>query len=116
MNDHVTVVRLLGGPADIIIVADDWRKRLKEFDWLVLTAPATDDTRYMLGAPALAAMKSGARLVNVACGSLIDQDAPIAALVSVSLAGALLDVPMPEPLSKEDPLWSAPKLLISMHG
>src|SRR3546814_11600460 len=69
----------------------------------------------MLGAPELAAMKSGARLVNVARGSLIDQDALIAALVSGSLAGAFLDVTMPEPLSKDDPLWSAPNILISMH-
>src|SRR3546814_14965756 len=39
----------------------------------------------------------------------------IAALVSGSLAGAFLDVTMPEPLSKDDPLWSAPNILISMH-
>src|SRR3546814_3731833 len=77
--------------------------------------PISEDMRYILGAPELAAMKSGARLVNVARGSLIDQDALIAALVSGSLAGAFLDVTMPEPLSKDDPLWSAPNILISMH-
>src|SRR3546814_5917686 len=93
---------------------DEWRSRRKEFDWVVVPAPATDDTRYMIGAPELAAMKSGARLVNVARGSLIDQDALIAALVSASLAGAFLDVTMPEPLSKDHPLWSAPNILISI--
>src|SRR3546814_4915591 len=71
MNVQVTGVRRLADHADSIIGADEWRARLKEFDWVVLTAPATDDTRYMLGAPELAAMKSGARLVNVARGSLI---------------------------------------------
>src|SRR3546814_10134732 len=69
----------------------------------------------MLGAPELAAMKSGARLENVARGSPIDQDALIAALVSGSLTGAFLDVTMPDPLSKDDPLCSAPNILISMY-
>src|SRR3546814_3913456 len=54
-SSDLTGVRRLADHADSIIGADEWRARLKEFDWVVLTAPATDDTRYMLGAPELAA-------------------------------------------------------------
>src|SRR3546814_14168899 len=103
MNVQVTGVRRLADHADSIIGADEWRARLKEFDWVVLTAPATDDPRYMLGAPELAAMKSGARLVNVARGSPIDPDPLISAIVSGSLSGAFLAVTIPDPLSKDAP-------------
>src|SRR3546814_12281222 len=49
MNGQVTGVRRLADHADSIIGADEWRARLKEFDWVVLTAPATEDTRYKIG-------------------------------------------------------------------
>lgn len=94
---------------------DAWRERLGEFDWLVLAAPATGDTRAVIGAAELAAMKASAWIVNIARGDLIDKAALIAALDAGEIGGAFLDTVSPEPLPPEDPLWSAPNCLHSMH-
>jgi phosphoglycerate dehydrogenase-like enzyme len=69
----------------------------------------------MLGADEFAAMKSSAWLINVARGSLIDQDALLAALNGKSIGGAVLDVTDPEPLPADHPLWDAQNCIITMH-
>ena len=60
-------------------------------------------------------MKPTAILVNVARGSLVDQEALIAALEKRAIAGAALDVASPEPLPPESPLWSLENVLITPH-
>ena len=100
---------------DGTITADAWRGRLGEFDWVVLAAPSTDDTRAMIAAAELAAMKPGAWLVNIARGDMIDDAALIAALHEGRIGGAFLDPTNPEPLPADHPLWSAPNCMISMH-
>ena len=60
-------------------------------------------------------MKDGSYIVNVGRGWAIDQPALIRALESGKLAGAALDVAVPEPLPKDDPLWNAPNILITPH-
>jgi phosphoglycerate dehydrogenase-like enzyme len=60
-------------------------------------------------------MKPGAALVNVARGSVIDQDALIAALTAGHLGGAFLDVCTPEPLPPGHPLWTTPNAHVTMH-
>ncbi|HEX7858132.1 MAG TPA: NAD(P)-dependent oxidoreductase [Sphingobium sp.] len=94
---------------------DQWRARLGDFDWIIIGAPATGETKALIGASELAAMKSTAWLVNIARGDLIDKAALIAALKAGTIAGAFLDTVSPEPLPPEDPLWSAPNCLHSMH-
>lgn len=94
---------------------EEWREELGRFDWIILAAPATGDTRAIIGAPELAAMKSTAWLVNIARGDLIDKDALVAALTDGGIAGAFLDTVSPEPLPPGDPLWNAPNCLLSMH-
>ncbi|MCW2362957.1 MULTISPECIES: D-2-hydroxyacid dehydrogenase [Sphingobium] len=111
----VTGVRRSADHADSVIGPGDWRLRLAEFDFVIVAAPNTSETREMIGAEELAAMKPGARLINIARGDLIDQPALIAALESGHLGGAFLDVATPEPLPPEDPLWRAPNILITMH-
>ena len=49
-------------------------------DQIVLTAPATAETKHLLNADAFAKVKRGVHIVNIARGSLIDQDALRAAL------------------------------------
>lgn len=98
-----------------IIGPADWRARLGTFDWVILAAPATAETGAMIGAAELQAMKAEARLVNIGRGSLVDQDALVAALTSGQIAGAHLDVTDPEPLPPGHPLWTAPNALITMH-
>ncbi|AHE54524.1 D-2-hydroxyacid dehydrogenase [Sphingomonas sanxanigenens] len=110
-----TVTGVRRSARDGAIGADEWRPRLGAFDWVVLAAPGTADTRHMIGTAEFAAMKPGARLVNVARGSLVDQPALIEALATGKLAGAFLDTVDPEPLPAADPLWRAPNALITMH-
>jgi phosphoglycerate dehydrogenase-like enzyme len=100
---------------DGTLTPDAWRARLGEFDWVILAAPSTDDTKAMIGAGELAAMKPGAWLINIARGDMIDDDALLAALDARRIGGAFLDPTNPEPLPAEHPLWRAPNCMITMH-
>lgn len=88
---------------------------LPDADVVVLSTPLTEDTRGMVDADFLAAMKDGALLVNVARGGVVDTKALLAELESGRLHAAL-DVTDPEPLPAGHPLWHAPGCLISPHA
>jgi len=105
----IVAVRRTATDDPAIIGTEDWRERLGEFDWVILSAPATSETHE------LTAMKSSAWLINVARGSLVDQAALVDALENKKIGGAVLDVTDPEPLPKGDPLWDAPNCFITMH-
>lgn len=111
----VAVTGVTRSGRDGTLKPDQWRARLGEFDWLVLAAPSTDETRAMIGADELAAMKSSAWLINIARGDMIDKAALIAALDARRIAGAFLDTVDPEPLPADDPLWTAANTIHSMH-
>lgn len=87
------------------------------FDWVVLVAPLTEQTRGMFGAAEFAAMAPGSYLINVGRGPLVDHAALLAALSdpTAPLAGAALDVFATEPLPADDPLWDAPGAFVSPH-
>jgi phosphoglycerate dehydrogenase-like enzyme len=91
------------------------RGLLKECDYVVVTVPLTPETRGMLGAKQLSAMKPGSYLIDVSRGGVVDQEALIQALEKGQLAGAALDVFPEEPLPADSPLWEMPKVLISPH-
>jgi phosphoglycerate dehydrogenase-like enzyme len=110
---EVTKVRRTPGPGTL--GPDQWRARLGEFDWIVIAVPATAETEHLIGTAELAAMKPSAVLVNVARGSVIDQDALVAALDARRIGGALLDVTTPEPLPAGHPLWSLDNAQVTMH-
>ena len=99
-----------------VIGPGDWRARLGEFDWVILAAASTSETRAMIGEAELAAMKPGARIVNIARGFMVDQTALIAALSEGRLGGALLDVTDPEPPPGDDPIWTTPNTLLTSHS
>lgn len=84
-------------------------------DVVSLHLPHTDATDRMLDAGALASMKPGAILINVARGGLIDEAALIDALRSGQLAGAGLDVFREEPLPYDHPLCTLPNVCLSPH-
>ncbi|SKB30402.1 D-2-hydroxyacid dehydrogenase [Sphingopyxis flava] len=109
----VTVVRR--SPGANSLSPDQWRARLGEFDWVILAVPATAETDGMIGAAELAAMKPSATLINIARGSVVDQDALVTALNEQQIASAFLDVTTPEPLPPDDPLWSLDNAHITMH-
>jgi phosphoglycerate dehydrogenase-like enzyme len=84
-------------------------------DYVLIAAPETAETKQLVGAAEIAKMKRGARLINIARGSLLDEAALIRALENGALAGAALDVAETEPLPAESPLWTAPNLMITPH-
>jgi phosphoglycerate dehydrogenase-like enzyme len=111
----VTVTGVTRSGRDGTLTPDQWRDRLGDFDWVVLAAPSTGETKTMFGAAELGAMKPSAWLINIARGDMIDQDALIETLKARRIAGAFLDPTDPEPLPADHPLWSAPNALITMH-
>ena len=54
-------------------------------------------------------------MINVGRGAAIDQDALVEALRSRRLAGAALDVMVPEPLPADHPLWDCPNTILTPH-
>ena len=88
---------------------------LPRCDWLVIACPLTPGTRSLIDAPLIAALPRGARIINVARGEIVSEQALIAALRSGHLAGAYLDVFESEPLPPESPLWDLPNVLITPH-
>lgn len=88
---------------------------LARCDAVVIAAPLTPETTNLIAAPELARMKRGAVLVNVGRAKIVDHEALIAALRSGHLGGAALDVFPREPLPPDDPLWSAPNVLLTPH-
>jgi glyoxylate reductase len=94
---------------------DDLHQALQQADFVSLHAPLTADTRHLIDAAALAAMKPTAILVNTGRGGLVDQDALREALQHGGIAAAALDVTDPEPLPADDPLLTAPNLLVVPH-
>jgi phosphoglycerate dehydrogenase-like enzyme len=88
---------------------------LSEADVVVLTAPLTEETAGMIGAPQLQAMRESAWLVNIARGRLVDEAALRRALESGWIAGAVLDVFNEEPLPPDSPLYDRPNLLVTPH-
>ena len=111
----VSVTGVTRSGRDGSLTPDQWRARLGKFDWVVMPAPSTGETKAMIGAEELAAMKRTAWLINIARGDMIDQGALIETLKARRIAGAFLDPTDPEPLPAEHPLWSAPNALITMH-
>ncbi len=111
----VEVVKVRRSGGDGALGPDEWRGQLGSFDWVILAVPATPETEHMIGAAELAAMKPGATLINVARGSVVDQDALITALEAGRPGQAFLDVTTPEPLPSSHALWTLPNAHISMH-
>jgi phosphoglycerate dehydrogenase-like enzyme len=89
---------------------DELPALLPSADAVVVLTPLNDDTRGLIGAAELAAMRDGALLVNAARGPVVDTDALVAEVATGRLR-AVLDVTDPEPLPDGHPLWTAPGIL-----
>jgi len=101
--------------AEKIFAAAHLREALPGADYILISTPETAETKHLIGRAEIEKMKSGARLINVGRGSLLDETALIHALESGALGGAALDVAQTEPLPAESPLWKAPNLFITPH-
>lgn len=81
--------------------AGDLLDHVGVYDYVIVTAALTDATRHLINANVLRAMRSTARLINVARGAIVDEPA--------------LDVFEVEPLPRTSPLWRMPNVIITPH-
>lgn len=114
---RVTAVRRRSLPATVagVELLDRIEDVVASADHLVLALPATDATRRIVDARILSHARPHAHLINVARGSVLDQEALIAALDAGRLGHATLDVTEPEPLPAGHPLWTHPKVRLTPH-
>ncbi|MBM3572780.1 MAG: D-2-hydroxyacid dehydrogenase [Alphaproteobacteria bacterium] len=94
---------------------DELDRALGEADIVMICTPLTTQTRHLIGARQLDAMKPGAGIVNIGRAGVVDYDALCRRLESGRLGGAILDVFDPEPLPPDSPLWDARNLIITPH-
>lgn len=114
---HVTAARRrrLPSPLEGIELLDTLAAVVASADHLLLALPATDATRSLIDAGILQQAKPCAHIINVARGSVLDQDALVAALDEGRLGFATLDVTEPEPLPAGHPLWRHPRVRLTPH-
>ena len=91
-------------------------KLLAQADILSLHVPLNEETRHIVDAAALAAMKRGSYLVNTARGAVVHIPALLAALDCGQLEAAALDVLPKEPPLGDDPVLRHPRLLLTPHA
>ena len=113
-NFEVSVTAFSRSGKDGALTFDHFDRMLPTFDVIILIVPLTDQTRHLMNASRLAAMKNGAALINVARGAVVDTEALIAELNSGRITAGL-DVTDPEPLPAGHPLWSAKNVIITPH-
>ena len=101
---------------DEVLPPSQLHAALGRADYVTLHVRANDETRHLIDAGALAAMKRGAALINTARGMVVDEAALVRALESGHLAGAYLDVFETEPLPESSPLWHFENVLLTPHA
>ena len=100
---------------DQLIDKDNLPELLSQSDFVVLALPATPESVKMIGEKELRCMKPSAYLINVARGTVVDEEALIKALEGYWIAGAGLDVYTTEPLPSTSKLWELPNVIINPH-
>jgi phosphoglycerate dehydrogenase-like enzyme len=115
---RIVAVTRSGAPnalADETFTLSNLDEVLAKSDVVFLAVTMNKDSLRMIDARRIALMKRGALIVNICRGTVIEQDAMVAALRSGALRGAALDVTDPEPLPPDHPLWQAPNVMITPH-
>ena len=115
---HVIGTRRSGAPVENVELLsghDALAQLLQRSDFAVVTVPSTPATQQLIGEREFRLMRRDAVFVNVARGTVVDEDALLAALQERRLRGAALDVFATEPLPPEHPLWRLDNVLITPH-
>jgi len=98
-----------------VMPPDRLAEAAREADYLAVTAPLTPQTKGMVSAEVLRALKPTAWVINIARGPIVDEAALATALASKRIGGAALDVFDTEPLPAASPLWSLENVIITPH-
>jgi phosphoglycerate dehydrogenase-like enzyme len=93
----------------------DFETVISTADIVTLHVPLTERTRHLIDARALARMKQGSFLVNVARGGVVDEAALLTALQEGHLAGAALDVHEREGEGTISPFAELPNVVLTPH-
>jgi D-3-phosphoglycerate dehydrogenase / 2-oxoglutarate reductase len=94
--------------------ADGVEDLYAQSDFITIHLPKTPETEGFIDGDAFAKMRDGVRLLNVARGGLIDEQALQDALDSGKVAGAAIDVFKSEPMT-EHPLFAYPNVVVTPH-
>lgn len=84
-------------------------------DFLSVHMPLTEQTKYMIDAPAIAKMKKGSYVINTARGGIVEEKALYLALAAGHLRGAAMDVVESEPMTEDHPLLSLENVVVTPH-
>ncbi|MEX1295158.1 MAG: phosphoglycerate dehydrogenase [Candidatus Limnocylindrales bacterium] len=84
-------------------------------DAITVHVPKTKDTANLISTDELASMKPDAVIINVARGGVVDEAALAAALEAGTIAGAAVDVYSSEPPAQDNPLLTAPNIILTPH-
>ena len=103
-------------PKDDLIHISRLHQVLPQAQWLVLACPLSNETRGLIDREALNLLPSGAHIINIARGEIINEPDLIAALQSKKLGGAYLDVFASEPLDPASPLWDMENVIVTPHS
>ncbi|MGP5641331.1 D-2-hydroxyacid dehydrogenase [Brachybacterium tyrofermentans] len=115
---HVLGTTRSGEPVDGVdelVPVDQLPAAAARADAIVVTLPGTAATEGLIGSEVLGAVRPGTILANVGRGTVVDEDALLAALEDGRIGFAALDVFATEPLPSTSPLWDHPRVLVSPH-
>jgi len=105
-----------GPDVDVVYPRERLHDLLAESDFVVVTAPLTNETANMIGPAEFAAMKPTAFFICVSRGGIADDNALLAALDKGIIAGAGLDAHTDEPLPADSPFWTARNTIVTPHN
>lgn len=88
---------------------------LTSCDYVVCTLPDTPSTTGLLNAKSFEVMKSSAWLINIGRGPVVEEDALLEAIRTNTIAGAILDVFVEEPLVETHPFWTQDNIIVTPH-
>ena len=88
---------------------------LKVADAVTVHVPKTKDTADLISTDELALMRPDAVIINVARGGVVDEAALAVALAAGTIAGAAVDVYSSEPPTEDNPLLTAPNIILTPH-
>ena len=98
-----------------VVAPERFAEVVREADYVAVTAALTPQTRGMVSAEVIGALKPTAWLINIARGPIVDETALATALKEGRIGGAALDVFETEPLPATSPLWTLDNAILTPH-